>query len=104
MVLVPKEGTVITTGIGAISLINRAAHPNAAKLFINWFLSKEGQTLYSRAYNSHSARVDVPTEGIDPATLRVAGEKYYNSETEDYLAATNDSIKAMDRIFGALKK
>ena len=28
-----------------ISAFANAPHPNAAKLFVNWFLSKEGQTL-----------------------------------------------------------
>lgn len=104
LAVVPKEGTVVTTGIGAISLVNKAPHPNAAKVFINWFLSKEGQTLYSKAYNAQSARLDVPTEGIEPGTLRVAGGNYYNSETEEYLSATDSSLKTLDRILGPLKK
>lgn len=38
-----KEGANLVFGGGTIGLVNRAPHPNAAKLFINWFLSREGQ-------------------------------------------------------------
>jgi iron(III) transport system substrate-binding protein len=38
-----KEGASLSTGGGSLSLLNRAPHPNAAKVFINWFLSREGQ-------------------------------------------------------------
>lgn len=98
--LVPKEGTVVTTGIGAVSLL-KAPHPNAAKLFINWFLSKEGQTLYSRAYNAQSGRLDVPTEGISPAFVRQPGVKYLNTEFEAYAKAAAKNAEILKEIFGS---
>jgi iron(III) transport system substrate-binding protein len=48
-----------------IVLMNRAPHPNAAKVFINWVLSREGQQLFAQMIDENSRRVDV--EG-DPAT------------------------------------
>ena len=41
-------GTHIGTGSGCLALMNRAPHRNAALVFLNWFLSKEGQTVWSR--------------------------------------------------------
>lgn len=38
-----KEGAATTPHTGAIGLISKAPHPNAAKVFINWLLSREGQ-------------------------------------------------------------
>ena len=32
---------------GALALFNKAPHPNAAKVYINWLLSKEGQTVFA---------------------------------------------------------
>ena len=32
-------------GTGTIGYFNKAAHPNAAKLFVNWWLSKKGSSL-----------------------------------------------------------
>jgi ABC-type Fe3+ transport system substrate-binding protein len=28
---------------GTLGIVNKAPHPNAAKVFINWFLSRDGQ-------------------------------------------------------------
>jgi ABC-type Fe3+ transport system substrate-binding protein len=41
--------------------IKNAPHPNATKVFINWFLSKEGQTLVSKQTDLESVRNDVPS-------------------------------------------
>jgi len=59
-----KEGTPITPASGALSLVNRAPHPNAAKLYINWLLSKEAQIGFSQATGYISNRVDVPTDHV----------------------------------------
>ena len=49
----------------AIYLYNRAPHPNAAKLFINWALTREGQTAFTQHTQIPSRRTDVPVP--DPA-------------------------------------
>ena len=38
-----KEGSSFSSGGGSLSYLNQAPHPNAAKVFINWFLSRRGQ-------------------------------------------------------------
>ncbi|MFN0073307.1 MAG: ABC transporter substrate-binding protein [Chloroflexota bacterium] len=56
-----KEGARISSGgTGTISIFNRAAHPNASKLFINWWLSKEGQLTAQRVNSEdESLRSDI---------------------------------------------
>lgn len=71
-------------GSSAIVLIDRAPHPNAASLFINWFLSKEGQTVFARAYEIQSAREDVPTGHLLPENIRKPGIDYA-IQTEEYI-------------------
>jgi iron(III) transport system substrate-binding protein len=44
----------------SIWLMNKAPHPNAANVFLNWFLSKEGQTVHSQDVGYNSRRTDVP--------------------------------------------
>ena len=57
-----KEGTDVSPANGALALFNKAPHPNAAKIYINWLLSKEGQTVFARASGYVSARAGrVPT-------------------------------------------
>ena len=40
----PKEGAYLTGDPFVFSVIKGAPHPNAAWLFANWVMSKEGQT------------------------------------------------------------
>jgi iron(III) transport system substrate-binding protein len=53
----PKEGVPSEPWTAAI--LKRAPHPNAARLFLDFLLSQEGQTLYVRAMGWTSARSDV---------------------------------------------
>ena len=65
-----------------IVLINRAPHPNAAKVFINWYLSRPGQMVWQHVMNkkeveaSDSMRVDIPKEDVLAEARRVEGKKY----------------------------
>ena len=63
-ILVKKAGMLRASGSGCcISAFANAPHPNAAKLFINWFLTKEGQTLTHTLIpnlDRSSLRNDVP--------------------------------------------
>ncbi len=93
------EGSYIGSGSTIVNLIKNAPHPNAAKLFINYFLSKEGQTVFTRTIGVHSAREDVPTEGINPNKLRYPGVKYYFPEL---VTARDQEISK--QIFGQLNK
>jgi len=61
-----KEGTDTSPANGALALFNKAPHPNAAKIYINWLLSKEGQTVFARASGYVSARVDVSIDHTEP--------------------------------------
>jgi iron(III) transport system substrate-binding protein len=61
-----KEGTDLSPANGNLALFNRAPNPNAAKVYVNWLLSKEGQTVFARANGYVSSRLDVPTDHTDP--------------------------------------
>lgn len=53
-----EEGTV---GMPSLILVSKgAARPNAARLFINWLLSAEGQAVYHKVDASTPVRKDVP--------------------------------------------
>ncbi len=54
-----EEGVIMAAGPG-ITLLKDAPHPNAARLFINWLLSAEGQKLWSEKRGSLGMRKDVP--------------------------------------------
>ena len=68
-----KEGTDLSPTNGTLALFNRAPNPNAAKIYINWLLSKEGQTIFARANGYVSARLDVPTDHTEPWRVPLPG-------------------------------
>lgn len=79
----PIEGIAGVTAEGAtVSLMNRAPHPNGAKVFINWILSREGQITAQKAlagYGSQaldSLRIDIPKNDIPPPLRRAEGIQY----------------------------
>jgi ABC-type Fe3+ transport system substrate-binding protein len=68
--------------------MNNAPHPNAAKVFINWLLSRDGQTNFQKVMNGpdvvmESMRVDVPKDPIPPERRRVAGVNYILMDTPE---------------------
>lgn len=81
----PVEGAVLATGSGGLALLDRAPHPNAAKLFVNWLLTRETLATYTRAYAAQSLRLDVPTDFLPPERLRKSGVKYYFGDEEEFL-------------------
>lgn len=92
----------IATGSGSLALFKDAPHPNAARLFINWLLGREGQTIFSRAYPSQSARADIPTDFLPADEVRQPGLEYF-WETEDFLMGGADkAAKLSQEIFGSL--
>ncbi len=57
----PEEGTYASSGSGTVVVLKHAPHPNAAKVFVNWLLSREGQEVFSRAMGQPTRRLDVDT-------------------------------------------
>jgi ABC-type Fe3+ transport system substrate-binding protein len=80
-----EEGTYASVGNGGPIVIKNPPHPNAAKVFINWFLSREGQEIYSRAFGHATRRLDVDTKwmadvGVRPAKDFLTLEQYQKFE------------------------
>lgn len=92
---------VLGGGYSGVAAIDKAPHPHAAKLFINWFLSKEGQTYYARADGSQSAREDVPTDHLKPDNIRKLGVEYA-IETEEFVLQEAKLRPRILEIFGPL--
>jgi hypothetical protein len=53
-------GGYVSAAFGSAMLVNKAPHPNATTVFLNWFLTKEGQTVWSKGMGYVSRRLDVP--------------------------------------------
>lgn len=102
-----KEGTSAGSTGSALALFNRAPHPNAAKVFVNWFLSREGQSINQKVIRKQSRRIDIPPEGLQPFEQRIKGVKYFPKPDEKEGFVLEDTIKYRElakELFVPLKK
>lgn len=60
----PPDEVYVSGGSGNVAIIRGAPHPNAAKVFLNWFLGQEGQEIFSRAMGQGTRRLDVDTRWL----------------------------------------
>ncbi|HEY2988273.1 MAG TPA: hypothetical protein VGL11_11150, partial [Candidatus Binatia bacterium] len=83
-----KEGSAFGVRNGSLSLMNQAPHPNAAKVFINWFLSRKGQiALQKYGYPENppnSRRIDIPKDDVPPDNRIMEGRKYLDVGRPEY--------------------
>ncbi len=100
----PIEGTYLTSGYGVGVLLDRPPHPNAAKVFFNWLLSKDGGLVFSKATNAQSGRVDVPTDHLDQYRVRKPGMIYVEAYSEEYTLKEPDNMQTAKDLFGHLMK
>ncbi len=61
---VPKEGLYVSGGYGHLVVFKNQPHPNAARVFINWLLSHDGQEVFSRGMGVGTRRLDVETKWL----------------------------------------
>jgi iron(III) transport system substrate-binding protein len=81
----PDDESHMSGGFGHVALVNKAPHPNAAKVFLNWLLSKEGQLKWQEKTNNNSLRVDIPKNMLtDPNSIPRSGGRYLISSLPQY--------------------
>jgi iron(III) transport system substrate-binding protein len=68
-------------GSNSIVLVNKAPHPNARKVFMNWLLSQSGQAAVVQEVQENSLRTDVPVP--EPERIPPEGKTIVNSQHEE---------------------
>ncbi|MBI4332011.1 MAG: extracellular solute-binding protein [Chloroflexi bacterium] len=91
-----KEGGYVAPGAGSMAVPTRFSNPNAARVFVNWLLTREGLTVFSKAFSQPTYHAGVSTEWIDPVLLPQPNETIY-TESEDF-------IFFRDKMMGSIKK
>lgn len=61
-----------------LTVANKAPHPNAARVFANWIVSREGLEIYARGYGSATLRADVDESFLNLKVLPRSGGKYFD--------------------------
>jgi ABC-type Fe3+ transport system substrate-binding protein len=102
-----KEGYYAGTGSGNLAILKNAPHPNAAKVFVNWLLSKEGQTAVTKALGQPTRRFDVDTKwtkdfGHPSAKEFLTPEKFdelENSSEEVVVKYRKPAMRLAEKLF-----
>jgi iron(III) transport system substrate-binding protein len=76
-----EPGYMSTSGQGMIGIASNRPHPNATRLFVNWWLSREGQTIVQTMTTENviqSMREDgIPLDNTKESERRVPGVNYW---------------------------
>jgi iron(III) transport system substrate-binding protein len=88
-----REGGAIGPGFGAVSIMNRAPHPNAARLYVNWLLSADTQKDFQSTTGEPSCRSDIPKDDLPASRVPKPGQKYVNAGTEEYSRLTGNVMR-----------
>jgi ABC-type Fe3+ transport system substrate-binding protein len=98
----PKDGRLSTSGGSAnAKLVGNAPHPNAAAVFINWFMSREGQRIYAADSLEPSRRLDAQIDGIPDDIIPKPGIDYRNQYQETYYTKIAvDLRKKIEQLLG----
>jgi iron(III) transport system substrate-binding protein len=89
----PPEGAPVNR----YAIPKTAAHPNAAKLFLNWCLSKEGQTFMIKELGNLTSLKVAPVypEGFDPKVVKV-----WYPNFDQYVKLHGPWVAEWDKVYG----
>jgi iron(III) transport system substrate-binding protein len=95
-----KEAPVVETAASSFLLMDKPANPHAAKLFLNWLLSREGQNSFQKSQGScDTARLDIPKDDVPPISRRKDGVQYFKLWDTEWM----DADEVQKFIDGSLK-
>jgi ABC-type Fe3+ transport system substrate-binding protein len=86
-----------------LSLLQNAPHPNAAKVFVNWLLSREGQIQVQKGRKgrartpSNSLRIDIPKNDLPEESFRKSGVDYFDADDD-----RNSDRRPADKLFNEI--
>lgn len=90
----PGLSPPVTSGNGMLVVFNRAPHPNAAKLLVNWLASKEGMEVYARLLHMSPTRNDIDDKSFVPAeNIPRPGVEYLDAFAWQYTVETKGKVR-----------
>lgn len=101
-----NEGAGLVSHFGGLTLANRARHPNAAKVFINWFLSRKGQLALQKVMAQaednvpDSLRIDIPKDMVPMNNRRTKGIDYLELDSRPEWIEMGSILKVFSEAIG----
>lgn len=92
-IVYPSDGMPVTVAVAGIS--KTAPHPNAARLYLDWILSDEGQ----KEWVQGSGGVTVLEGGSQPAGAETAKVQYWLPDVEQYARLRDSWVAEWNNVF-----
>jgi iron(III) transport system substrate-binding protein len=93
-----KEGAYYTAGNGSLVVVRNAPHPNALKVYLDYLLSKDGQTAWTKSQGFPSLRRDVPTANVQDLLIPKENVTYQQNSSEQYVKMQPEIVKFLNSI------
>lgn len=89
---VPDGPATLSAGNGLLALIDKAPHPNAARVVVNWIASREGVEILGRARHKPTTRNDVDESYVIPWEIPLPGTNYIDTYNWDFTTTTKRKL------------
>ena len=89
----PDMPPALTGSPWLLTLINKAPHPNAARVFVNWIVSKEGLEIYARAEGRAALRTDTDESFLSAEERPKEGIKYFDTYDWQFTVTEKEKIR-----------
>lgn len=102
------EGAAVVSHSGQAGLMKNAPHPNAAKVFVNWILSREGQMelqrVLARVQAAESRRIDIPKDDVPEDVRWAEGIEYMELDSRPEWIEMGPVYKIIDEALKEAKR
>lgn len=76
-----------------LTLMNKAPHANAARVLVNWMVSKEALEIYSRAEGRATLRTDVDESFLPPEVIPRPGVNYFDTFDWEWTVTGKEKVR-----------
>jgi iron(III) transport system substrate-binding protein len=83
----------VSSAQGLVALLNKAPHPNAARVFVNWIASKEGLEIYARPQLNATTRNDIDESFVRPDEIPRPGVNYFDNSGWEFSTTEKEKVR-----------
>jgi iron(III) transport system substrate-binding protein len=94
-----QDAVYAVAATGAVGLMNRAPQPNAAKVYLNWFLGPAAQTGFNQVTSQASRRLDVANDHLAPEWVAKPGVEYVRADDMAAIKVRGDLVQFLQPLF-----
>jgi iron(III) transport system substrate-binding protein len=90
-----REGTYLSTGVGSVGMVNQGPNPNAARVYLDWFLSRDAQYAFNKVTGYASRRLDVTNDYAPDYIVPKPGVAYQPNYKQPYVELRDEIMDYM---------